>query len=288
MKVCFIGLGVMGYPMAAHVLKAGFEVCVYNRSRDKASLWLKQNPAGSIAETITQAVTQADVILSCIGKDDDLRQCAYGDDGIIANAKPGAVWVDHTTASAIVARELYDACKAAQLNFIDAPVSGGQSGAENGQLTVMTGGDVAAMELVTPLLNAYAKQVTHIGESGQGQMTKMVNQICLAGLIQGLSEGIAFAKKAGIDAEKVIEAIGKGAAQSWQMDNRAHTMINGEFDFGFAVDLMRKDLKLCLDNADTIGASLPVTALVDQFYAEVQANNGNKWDTSSLITRLDK
>lgn len=286
MKIAFLGLGVMGYPMAGHLLLAGFDVTVFNRSSHKALRWLQDYPNGQHSETIAQAVQTADIIITCIREDADLREVAYGDAGILHNSKQGACWIDHSTASASVARELFLACKDHGLKFIDAPISGGQVGAETGTLTIMAGGEIDAFEKINPIIETYAKQVTYIGGSGSGQLTKMVNQICLAGLIQGLSEAINFASRAGLDNDTVIQAISQGAAQSWQMDNRAHTMAKGEFDFGFAVDLMRKDLHICLHEASQTGASLPITALVDQFYAELQAQGDGHLDTSSLIKRL--
>ena len=286
MNIAFLGLGVMGYPMAGHLLLDGFDVNVYNRNSIKAIDWLKDYPNGHRAETIPLAIKEADIIITCIREDEDLREIAYGDSGILNNAKTGATWVDHTTASASVARELSIACKERAMHFIDAPVSGGQVGAETGNLTVMIGGDIDVFDKIKPIIETYAKQVTYIGSSGSGQLTKMVNQICLAGLIQGLSEAINFASTAGLDCDTVISAISKGAAQSWQMENRAKTMAQNEFDFGFAVDLMRKDLNICLREANKIGASLPVTALVNQFYAELQTLGHGKLDTSSLIKRL--
>jgi 3-hydroxyisobutyrate dehydrogenase-like beta-hydroxyacid dehydrogenase len=286
MIISFIGLGTMGAPMAGHLVKAGFNVIAFNRTASKCHAWQKTYPNGSCCTDITQAVEDVDVIISCIGNDDDLRHCAYGPSGIIENAKKGAVWVDHTTASAIVAQELYEACHDNGLHFVDAPVSGGQRGAESGQLTIMMGGDEDVVAKITPLLDVYAKQITHVGACGSGQLTKMVNQICLAGLIQALAEGLNFAKNAGLDAKKVVDAIGHGAAQSWQMDNRAKTMIDDTFDFGFAVDWMRKDLAICLEQARKLDVTLPVTALIDQFYADIQTQGGGRLDTSSLIKRL--
>lgn len=285
-NITFIGLGIMGAPMAGHLTDAGLKVTAYNRSSQKVEAWKKQYPQGKGTDDLQDAVQNADIIISCIGKDDDVRQIAYAEDGILAQAPAGAIWVDHTTTSAIVAQELYQACQAKKLHFIDAPVSGGQSGAEKGTLTLMMGGDAQAINVVSTVLQYYASQMTHVGGSGSGQLTKMVNQICLAGLIQALSEGLSFARKAGLDTDKVLEAISKGAAQSWQMDNRGKSMCRETFDFGFAVDLMRKDLAICLEQARQIGSSLPITALVDQFYADVQALGGHRWDTSSLIKRL--
>ncbi|MDO5652720.1 MAG: NAD(P)-dependent oxidoreductase [Brachymonas sp.] len=284
-KVAFLGLGVMGYPMAGHLARAGHTVCVYNRDASKAQQWVTQC-GGTMAATPREAAAGADVVLCCVGNDDDLRSVVLGADGAFAGMQAGAVFVDHTTASAAVARELYAQAKTQGLQFVDAPVSGGQAGAENGQLTVLCGAEQAVFDRVAPVLAAYAKACTRIGEVGSGQLAKMVNQICLAGMIQGLSEAIAFGEKAGLDMETVLGAIGKGAAQSWQMDHRSPTMLQGKFDFGFAVDWMRKDLAIVLDEAQRNGAKLPVTALVDQFYAEVQNKGGQRWDTSSLITLL--
>ncbi|MEJ8855078.1 NAD(P)-dependent oxidoreductase [Variovorax robiniae] len=291
-KLAFLGLGVMGYPMAGHLALAGHDVTVYNRTAAKSAAWVAQlteaKAPGALAHAGTprEAVVGADIVFCCVGNDDDLRSVVLGDDGALAGMREGAVFVDHTTASADVARELSKAALAAGLQFIDAPVSGGQAGAQNGALTVMCGGDAAAFEDVKPVVAHMARAVTLLGESGAGQLAKMVNQICIAGLVQGLSEGIAFGQRAGLDMEAVLAVIGKGAAQSWQMDNRGKTMIDGKFDYGFAVDWMRKDLGLVLDEARRNGSKLPVTALVDQFYADVQQAGGRRWDTSSLITRL--
>ncbi|MFM2210198.1 MAG: 2-hydroxy-3-oxopropionate reductase [Pseudomonadota bacterium] len=284
-RVAFLGLGVMGFPMAGHLARAGHQVTVYNRSAAKAQAWAAEF-GGASAATPREAASGADVVFCCVGNDDDLRAVVLGADGAFAGMKAGAVFVDHTTASADVARELYAAGKAQGLHFVDAPVSGGQAGAQNGLLTVMCGGDAAAFDAAKPVAMAFSRAFTLMGASGAGQLTKMVNQICIAGLVQGLSEGIAFGMKAGLNLEQVLDVIGKGAAQSWQMDNRGKTMTAGKFDFGFAVDWMRKDLGLVLDEAKRNGALLPVTALVDQFYAEVQRMGGNRWDTSSLIQRL--
>jgi len=284
-KVAFLGLGVMGYPMAGHLALAGHDVTVYNRSPGKAQGWCDEFK-GASAATPREAAADADMVFCCVGNDDDLRSVTLGANGAFAGMKPGALFVDHTTASATVARELYSAAKALGLQFIDAPVSGGQAGAENGALTVMCGGDAAAFDAVKPVGMAFSKAFTLMGESGAGQLTKMVNQICIAGLVQGLSEAVAFGQKAGLDVNQVLEVIGKGAAQSWQLDNRGKTMVADKFDFGFAVDWMRKDLGLVLDEAKRNGARLPVTALVDQFYADVQAMGGQRWDTSSLLKRL--
>jgi 3-hydroxyisobutyrate dehydrogenase len=284
-RVAFLGLGVMGIPMAGHLSLAGHEVVVYNRSAAKAQAWCGEFK-GASAPTPREAAAGRDLVFSCVGNDDDLRSIVLGPDGAFAGMKPGAVFVDHTTASADIARELYAEAKRRGLQFVDAPVSGGQAGAQNGLLTVMCGGDSGAFEAAKPVAMAFARAFTLLGEAGSGQLAKMVNQIAIAGLVQGLSEAIAFGQAAGLDMKQVLEVIGKGAAQSWQMDNRGKTMIDGKFDYGFAVDWMRKDLGLCLDEARRNGSKLPVTALVDQFYADVQASGGRRWDTSSLITRL--
>jgi 3-hydroxyisobutyrate dehydrogenase len=283
--VAFLGLGVMGHPMAGHLARAGHRVTVYNRTAAKAAQWVKEY-GGASAATPKAAVAGADLVFACVGNDDDLRAVTTGPEGAFAGMKPGAIFVDHTTASAEVARELDAAARKLGLHFIDAPVSGGNLGAINGALTVMCGGEAGAFAKAQPVAMAFAKAVTLLGESGAGQLAKMVNQICIAGLVQGLAEAVAFGQKAGLDMKAVLGVIGKGAAQSWQMDNRGPTMIDGKFDFGFAVDWMRKDLGLVLDEAKRNGARLPVTALVDQFYADVQATGGQRWDTSSLITRL--
>ena len=285
-KVAFLGLGVMGFPMAGHLALAGHQVGVYNRTATKSIAFNAEYTGATHGLSPKLAVADADIVFCCVGNDDDLRSVTLGDDGAFAGMKAGAVFVDHTTASATVARELYAAAKAAGLHFVDAPVSGGQAGAQNGALTVMCGGDAAAFELVKPVGMAFSKAFTLLGESGAGQLTKMVNQICIAGLVQGLSEAVAFGQKAGLDVNQVLEVIGKGAAQSWQLDNRGKTMVADQFEFGFAVDWMRKDLGLVLDEAKRNGARLPVTALVDQFYADVQAMGGQRWDTSSLVKRL--
>jgi 3-hydroxyisobutyrate dehydrogenase len=284
-KVAFLGLGVMGFPMAGHLARAGHSVTVYNRSPAKAQAWVAEF-GGAFRPTPREAAAGADIVFCCVGNDDDLRSVTLGADGAFAGMAPGAVFVDHTTASADIARELYGAAKNLGRAFVDAPVSGGQAGAQNGVLTVMCGGDPAAFEAVRPVAMAFSRAFTLMGESGAGQLTKMVNQICIAGLVQGLSEAIAFGQKAGLDMNQVLDVIGKGAAQSWQLDNRGKTMVADKFDFGFAVDWMRKDLGLVLDEAKRNGARLPVTALVDQFYADVQAMGGNRLDTSSLIKRL--
>ncbi|MBS3998199.1 MAG: NAD(P)-dependent oxidoreductase [Hydrogenophaga sp.] len=284
-KVAFLGLGVMGFPMAGHLARAGHAVTVYNRSPAKAQAWVAEF-GGAARDTPREAATGADIVFCCVGNDDDLRSVTLGADGALAGMQPGAVFVDHTTASADVARELYTAAKNLGLAFVDAPVSGGQAGAQNGTLTVMCGGDTKAFDAVQPVGMAFSRAFTLMGESGAGQLTKMVNQICIAGLVQGLSEAVAFGQKAGLDMNQVLDVIGKGAAQSWQLDNRGKTMVADKFDFGFAVDWMRKDLGLVLDEAKRNGARLPVTALVDQFYADVQAMGGHRLDTSSLIKRL--
>jgi 3-hydroxyisobutyrate dehydrogenase len=285
-KVAFLGLGVMGFPMAGHLALAGHDVTVYNRSAAKAQAWTTEFK-GHAAATPREAGAGAELVFCCVGNDDDLRSVVLGEDGAFAGMKRGAVLIDHTTASANVARELFAQARGRGLHFVDAPVSGGQAGAQNGMLTVMCGGEAAAFESARPVAMAFARAFTLLGEAGAGQLAKMVNQIAIAGLVQGLSEAISFGRRAGLDMAQVLEVIGKGAAQSWQMDNRGKTMIEGKFDFGFAVDWMRKDLGLCLDEAKRNGARLPVTALVDQFYADVQAMGGRRWDTSSLIKRLD-
>jgi 3-hydroxyisobutyrate dehydrogenase/2-hydroxy-3-oxopropionate reductase len=285
-QVAFLGLGVMGYPMAGHLARAGHHVTVYNRSAAKAAAWLAECPGNASAPTPREAAANADIVFACVGNDADLRSVVLGPDGAFAGMKPGAIFVDHTTASAEVARELYGEAQKLGLHFVDAPVSGGQGGAQNGVLTVMCGGDQAAFDNVRPAAMAFSRAFTLLGESGAGQLAKMVNQICIAGLVQGLSEAVAFGQAAGLDMHQVLDVIGKGAAQSWQMDNRGKTMADDKFDFGFAVDWMRKDLGLVLDEAKRNGARLPVTALVDQFYADVQKMGGGRWDTSSLIRRL--
>jgi 3-hydroxyisobutyrate dehydrogenase/2-hydroxy-3-oxopropionate reductase len=285
-KVAFIGLGVMGYPMAGHLALAGHHVTVYNRDPAKAKEWCAEFSGHASAPTPREAALGADMVFCCVGNDDDLRAVMLGADGALAGTKAGALMIDHTTASANVARELFAAAKTKGVHFVDAPVSGGEAGAINGMLTVMCGGESAAFERAKPVGMAFSKAFTLMGESGAGQLTKMVNQVCIAGLVQGLSEGIAFGMKAGLNMEQVLEVIGKGAAQSWQMDNRGKTMVADKFDFGFAVDWMRKDLGLVMDEAKRNGARVPVTALVDQFYADVQAMGGKRFDTSSLIKRL--
>ena len=285
-KVAFIGLGVMGYPMAGHLTLAGHHVTVYNRNPAKAKEWCAEFSGHASAPTPREAALGADMVFCCVGNDDDLRAVMLGADGALAGTKAGALLIDHTTASANVARELFAAAKTKGVHFVDAPVSGGEAGAINGMLTVMCGGESAAFERAKPVGMAFSKAFTLMGESGAGQLTKMVNQVCIAGLVQSLSEGIAFGMKAGLNMEQVLEVIGKGAAQSWQMDNRGKTMVADKFDFGFAVDWMRKDLGLVIDEAKRNGARVPVTALVDQFYADVQAMGGKRFDTSSLIKRL--
>ena len=284
-RVAFLGLGVMGFPMAGHLAKAGHGVTVYNRSAEKAQAWVAEF-GGTSAATPAEAAKQADIVFCCVGNDEDLRSVVLGPQGAFAGMAKGSLFVDHTTASAEVARELAAQAKTMGLGFIDAPVSGGQAGAVNGLLTVMVGGSQADFDRARPVAMAFSRAFTRIGESGAGQLAKMVNQICIAGLVQGLSEGVAFGMKAGLDMKLVLDVIGKGAAQSWQMDNRGGTMVDGKFDFGFAVDWMRKDLGLCMQEAQRNGAQLPVAELVDQFYADVQAKGGRRWDTSSLITRL--
>ena len=287
-RVAFIGLGVMGYPMAGHLARAGHQVTAYNRSPAKAAAWVAEHQGFNArpAATPREAASGAEFVFVCVGNDADLRSVVLGPQGAFAGMAAGAALVDHTTASAEVARELHAAGAALGLGFVDAPVSGGQAGAVNGVLTVMCGGDVAPFNAMQPVAEAFAKAVTRVGEAGAGQLAKMVNQVCIAGLVQALSEAIAFGQKAGLDMKQVLDVIGKGAAQSWQMDNRGKTMVDDQFEFGFAVDWMRKDLGLVLDEARRNGARVPVTALVDQFYADVQAKGGRRWDTSSLIRRL--
>ena len=287
-KVAFIGLGVMGYPMAAHLkAKGGHAVTVYNRTAAKADAWVKQH-GGASAATPAEAARDADFVFTCVGNDDDLRSVTTGETGVLSGMKSGAILIDNTTASADVARELFAAAQAKNIDFLDAPVSGGQAGAENGVLTVMCGGEEAVFERAKPVIEAYAKMIGLIGPSGAGQLTKMINQICIAGVVQGLAEGIHFGKRAGLDIDKVIEVISKGAAGSWQMENRFKTMNAETYEFGFAVDWMRKDLGMVLSEARSNGARLPLTALVDQFYGDVQAAGGSRWDTSSLLSRLEK
>jgi 3-hydroxyisobutyrate dehydrogenase len=286
-KLAFLGLGVMGYPMAGHLQAAGHDVCVYNRTTAKAEAWAKEH-GGTHAPTPREAGEGADFVMACVGNDDDLRSVCLGEDGAFAGMAKGAIFVDHTTVSDKVTRELYAAAKQAGNNFVDAPVSGGQAGAENGQLGIMCGGDSDAYDAAEPIMNVYAKLCRRIGESGAGQLTKMCNQIAIAGLVQGLSEALHFSEKAGLDGRAVVEVISQGAAGSWQMSNRYETMLDDHFEHGFATDWMRKDLGICLSTADENGASLPVTALVDQFYKDVQKMGGGRWDTSSLFKRLRK
>lgn len=285
-KIAFIGLGVMGYPMAGHLQRAGHNVCVYNRTTAKAQAWVNEY-AGRYATTPKEAAQEAEIVFICVGNDDDLRSVCYGEDGILAALTQGVIVVDHTTTSAEVARELGEKCHAKQVGFVDAPVSGGQAGAENGVLTVMAGGSEHHFAQVQPVMAAYSRFSQRLGDVGAGQLCKMVNQICIAGVVQGLAEGLAFAKNAGLDGEQVIQTISKGAAGSWQMENRYQTMWRGEYDFGFAVDWMRKDLGIALNEANNNGTSLPLTALVDQFYADVQTLGGGRCDTSSLLMRLE-
>ena len=284
-KLAFLGLGTMGYPMAGHLQAAGHQVTVYNRTTAKAEKWVAEH-GGAMAATPRAAAAGAALVMACVGNDDDLRSVCLGDGGAFAGMNRGAVFVDHTTVSAEVTRELYQTAETNGLSFVDAPISGGQAGAENGALSVMCGGDADAYATAEPVIAAYAKMCRRIGESGAGQMTKMCNQIAIAGLLQGLSESLHFAQKAGLDGRAVIEVISKGAAGSWQMDNRHATMLDDEFDHGFAVDWMRKDLGICLAAGDEVGASLPITALIDQFYKDLQSMGGGRWDTSSLIRRL--
>ncbi|MDA1075617.1 MAG: NAD(P)-dependent oxidoreductase [Proteobacteria bacterium] len=284
-KVAFIGLGVMGYPMAGHLAVAGHDVTVYNRTTAKADQWVGEHK-GRSAPTPAEAAKNAAFVFMCVGNDADLRAVSLGDGGVLAGMSEGAILIDHTTVSAGLARELDGAARSKGVGFLDAPVSGGQAGAVNGALTIMVGGHKASFDQALPVMDCYAKRVRLMGEAGAGQLTKAVNQICIAGVLQGLAEGLNFAQAAGLDADAVVDVISQGAAQSWQMDNRAATMAKGEFEFGFAVDWMRKDLAIALNAGRDMGASLPLTALVDQFYADVQAKGGQRWDTSSLITRL--
>ena len=286
-KVAFIGLGVMGFPMAGHLANAGHSVTVYNRTAEKAQQW-QDTYKGNTAATPADAAEDAEFIFTCVGNDDDLREVTIGDNGAFQPVKPRAVFIDHTTTSAIVAKEISAIATEKGFEFLDAPVSGGQAGAENGKLTVMTGGDESAFEKAKPIIESFAASIKLLGPSGYGQLTKMVNQVCIAGLVQALSEGIHFAKRAGLDVEKVIDVISKGAAQSWQMENRYNTMMNNEFEFGFAVDWMRKDLGIAMEEAGKNGATLPITKIVDNYYAEIQKTGGNRWDTSSLISQLEK
>ncbi|MDC3062092.1 NAD(P)-dependent oxidoreductase [Candidatus Pelagibacter sp.] len=286
-NVTFIGLGVMGYPMAGYISKAGHNVTVFNRTKSKAEKWIKEYK-GKMAETPAEASKDAEYIFTCVGNDNDLREVTFGDNGAFKTIKKGSIYIDNTTASATIAREIYDYAKKNGFGALDAPVSGGQAGAENGALTVMIGGDQADFDKAKDKIDCYSKKMKLLGNAGCGQLAKMVNQICIAGLVQGLSEGINFGMKAGLNMEDVIEVISKGAAQSWQMENRYKTMIDDKFDFGFAVDWMRKDLKIAMDEAKNNGSLLPVTELVDKFYGEVQGLGGNRWDTSSLIKRFRK
>jgi 3-hydroxyisobutyrate dehydrogenase-like beta-hydroxyacid dehydrogenase len=283
--VGFVGLGVMGYPMAGHLANAGYQVRVYNRTASKLESWLNEHP-GSAAATPSEAAQHADVVFMCVGNDDDVRSVVFGDHGVLAGMSSGAVLVDHTTVSSELASELDTAAAGQDCGFLDAPVSGGQAGAENGQLTIMVGGAAQTFERVRPVMDCYAKSIRLMGAAGAGQLTKMVNQICIAGVLQGLAEGLHFAEQAGLDIESVVDVISNGAAQSWQMENRHRTMASGEFEFGFAVDWMRKDLDIALSTGRALRARLPLTALVDQFYADVQSYGGSRWDTSSLIERL--
>jgi 3-hydroxyisobutyrate dehydrogenase len=284
-KLAFIGLGVMGYPMAGHLARAGHDVTVYNRTTAKAKSWTKEF-RGNFASTPAKAAQGCEIVFACVGNDDDLRSIAFGDDGILAGMDEGAVFIDHTTASADVAREIYAAARGMNKHFLDGPVSGGQAGAENGALTIMVGGEQETFVLSKPIMQSYGKAVTLMGEAGTGQLTKMVNQICVAGLVQALSEGLNFANRAGLDAKLVVDVISKGAAQSWQMENRGYTMIEDKFDFGFAVDWMRKDLDICMAESKNIGAKLPVTQTVAGYYELIAKKGGNRWDTSSLIRLL--
>jgi 3-hydroxyisobutyrate dehydrogenase-like beta-hydroxyacid dehydrogenase len=286
-NIAFIGLGVMGYPMAGHLKRAGHEVCVYNRTPSKAEAWVAEY-GGRACKTPAEAASEQDFVMVCVGNDSDLREVITGDGGVLQGARSGTVIVDHTTASADVAMEVASLAQKRGLGFLDAPVSGGQAGAESGKLTVMVGGEESVFDFARPVINTYAKMLKHMGPTGSGQLTKMVNQICIAGLVQGLAEALHFAQCAGLDGQAAMEVISKGAAQSWQLENRHKTMLAGEFDFGFAVDWMRKDLSIVLDESRHNGARLPVTALVDQFYADVQAMGGGRWDTSSLIARLKR
>jgi len=286
-KITFLGLGVMGYPMAGHLAKSHYNVTVFNRTKTRADQWLNDYK-GSISSTPEEACNNSDIVFCCVGADDDLREVIYGDNGAIAGMKKGAIFVDHTTASAEIARELSEAMSVYSINFLDAPVSGGQAGAEQGKLTVMIGGERKYYEIIKPVIECYSRNITHMGPAGYGQLTKMVNQICIAGVLQGLAEGLAFAQNAELDGEKVLDVISKGAAQSWQMENRGKTMLKSEFDFGFAVDWMRKDLNLCLKEANKNKSRLPITALVDQFYAQLQNRGGSRWDTSSLVQLLQQ
>ena len=286
-NVSFIGLGVMGYPMAGHLQNKGYNVNVYNRTTAKAEKWV-ENYKGSMAKTPGEASQDSEIVFMCVGRDEDIIEVMEGEDGILSKVAEGSIIVDHTTASAEIARNYYQKLKDKKLSFLDAPVSGGQAGAENGVLSIMIGGDEKDYNIVKPVLTSYGKAVELIGPSGSGQIAKMINQICIAGLVQGLSEAMAFGKKSNVDMEKVLSVISKGAAQSWQMENRYRTMLDGKFDYGFAVDWMRKDLSICFNEADKNGANLPITKIVDKYYEEVQKNGGNRFDTSSLMTLVDK
>ena len=287
-NVAFLGLGVMGFPMAAHLVKKGFHVTVFNRTQQKTQMWLEQNPTGKVAATPAEAASQADIVFSCVGNDDDLREVTIGENGAFAAMKPGCIYADHTTTSADVAIELAEKAKQLGIHFLDAPVSGGQAGAENGILTIMVGGEQAIFDRASNAMSSYAQAVTFMGAAGNGQLTKMVNQICQVGIIQGLAEGISFGEKAGLDMQLVLDVIGKGASGSWQLQNRGKTMIANEFDFGFAIDWMRKDLGFALNVSRRVGASLPITAVIDQFFASVQTKGGGRQDTSALIRLLKK
>ncbi len=284
-RTSYLGLGVMGYPMAGHLAKNGYQVCVYNRSSEKATAWSEEH-SGTTASTPAAAAENSDVVFACVGNDFDIEQVCCGENGAFSTMKPGSVFVDHTTASASIARKLSEAASESGIHFIDAPVSGGQAGAENGVLTIMAGGEKELFDRVAPVMSSYGRAVTLMGPVGSGQLTKMVNQICVAGVVQGLSEALNFATKVGLDEKLVLDVISKGAAQSWQMENRGTTMVDDEFEFGFAVEWMRKDLGICFSEANSVGARLPVTALIDQFYAEIIAMGGSRWDTSSLIRLL--
>ena len=286
-KVSFIGLGVMGYPMAGHLKRNNYEVKVFNRTTSKSKNWVSEY-GGEYEITPSKASKDSDAIFICVGKDDDLKEVMEGPEGILHSTKENAIIIDHTTASANIAREYFEICKSQKINFLDAPVSGGQAGAENGQLSIMIGGEKKSYERIKPVLESYAKAVELIGPSGSGQLTKMINQICIAGLVQGLSEAMAFGKKSKLDMDKVLKVISKGAAQSWQMENRYRTMLDGEFDFGFAVDWMRKDLSICFNEAEKNGSLLPITKIIDEYYAKVQSKGGNRFDTSSLMILVDK
>lgn len=287
MKVAFVGLGVMGYPMAGHLVKAGHDVTVYNRSQEKALKW-QQEFSGKMADTPAQAAVGCDIVFCCVGNDDDVRSVVLGDEGIFSGLSSNSILIDHTTASAELAKELYNIATSQNKQFLDAPVSGGQAGAENGALTVMVGGDKSAYDIAKPVMDSFSRFTQLMGEAGAGQLAKMVNQICIAGVVQGLAEGFAFAKEAGLDPDLLVETISKGAAGSWQMENRYKTMFADEFDFGFAVDWMRKDLSIAFNEAEKHNVSLPMTKMVDGFYEEVQQQGGNRWDTSSLIARYKK